>query len=85
MKISDHLAARRGRLTLSLVAIYGPNQVEHPGRFVVRPWYVVRGRSLPGTAHLAPSLEEARGLVPPGRVRVSRHEADDVSLVETWV
>lgn len=72
-----------------LFAIYGPNQVEYPGRFVVRLW-TNRQPPLPPIPDLAPhalaeSLEDARTAIPAGSFLVPRGDGDNVALIESWI
>lgn len=36
-------------------------------------------------ASLAPTLDEARALLPPGLFRTDRHPEDDPKIVEVWI
>jgi hypothetical protein len=67
--------------------IYGPNQVEHPGRFVVRRWDCNGDEPIPDRIpeRLARSLAEARGVIPDGCFRMPRDLSDDPSLIESWL
>jgi hypothetical protein len=67
-------------------------------RFVARPHFVgdVRNVQIGGVIQtaadtlasarylIADTLEELRGLLPPGLVRISRAEQDDAVIVESW-
>ena len=75
------------RVPLDQYAISGPNQKEAPGMFMVRRW-VIGDQPDPVPDQdfkAAPSLEEARKLVPFGYHCIERAPDDDVSLVEVWV
>jgi hypothetical protein len=66
--------------------VYGPNQREHPGRFVVRKWTIrAEGPSDAGLAGVVSGLREARRLVPPGHHNLGRSPGDDPSIVEVWI
>ena len=63
---------------------------DFPNEFVVREWHVIGGKVTPvtteaGGALTAPTLEQARALVPPDCVCLTRHETDDPKIVETWI
>ncbi|AWY06100.1 hypothetical protein SEA_FIREMAN_91 [Microbacterium phage Fireman] len=59
---------------------------DYPDQFVIRAWFVENGAV---TAYepvaLADTLEDARALIPQGRERVPRTQADDPVIVESWV
>jgi hypothetical protein len=66
--------------------IYGPNQREHPGLFVVRKWRIAAPDPIDEGVHgVAASLRAARRAVPEGQYRVERDPGDDPSIVESWV
>jgi hypothetical protein len=58
---------------------------DFPEGFVVRPWTVKRGQSVPGAAYVARTLEDAREAVPAGLYRMDRDVNDDPRIVETWI
>jgi len=71
---------------LDLFVIYD-RPTDSPGAFVVRRWFVVKGRldSVPGEMKdSSRTLQEARKHVPPGRHRMDRHPDDDPKIIETW-
>lgn len=57
-----------------------------PRSYVVRSWYI-RGAEdpTPGRGLIAETLEYARALIPQGCVRIERGEADDPTIVESWI
>lgn len=71
-----------------IYTIYRPITSDHPGKWVVRRWYILPGVEDPvpdPSPRLADTLGEARGLVPPGSVLVPRLEGDDDVIEEAWV
>jgi hypothetical protein len=71
---------------LSLWALYGPNQREYPGRYVVRRWEVhPDGPRLTSDCFVEPTYFEARAHVPGGLVPIRRHPGDDPSVIESWL
>lgn len=69
-------------------AIYGPNQLDHPGKYVVRRFLLDRGIDPIPDYHavaVVHSLEEARRNVPTGLVCASRSLRDNAALIECWV
>lgn len=72
------------RDTLALFSIYD-RPSDYPDGYVVRRWEVVDGRSVPGAARTAPTLERARRLLPPGLINLGRKAGDDPCIVETWI
>jgi hypothetical protein len=58
---------------------------DFPGGFVVRPWTITGHGPEPGAAFVAATLEEARGIVPPGLTWMDRAPDDDGAIVETWI
>lgn len=71
--------------TLSTFTIYDKPR-DQPKHFVVRQWLIEGGgEPRPGEARLAATLEEARGSIPFGLVRLERNSNDDPCIVETWI
>lgn len=69
-------------------AIFGPNQVENPGKYVVRRFLIEDGiEPIPDYVPLAvvDSLDAARAAVPSALVRFAPDPADDVSLIESYL
>lgn len=58
---------------------------DFPNDYVVREWHVIKGRSQAAHALTAPTLEEARALVPPDCYRLPRQVGDDPNIVEVWL
>jgi hypothetical protein len=59
---------------------------DYPDCFVVRKWEIAGEVGKPTNIfNTAPSLEEARKLVPPFFHQIDRHEADDPAIVEVWL
>lgn len=87
-RINRHVSKRFQRTTdpfvLQMWTIYERPR-DFPDVFVVREWRVVGGRSQPGDALSAPTLEEARELVPLDCVKLARSDGDDPKIVETWI
>lgn len=68
-------------------AIYGPNQREHPGKYVVRKWQIKAGDCVPLIMPhaVSDSVHAARLAVPFGLELFPRQDGDDPSLIETWM
>lgn len=78
----DEVEVRHVGDALAIWTIYR-SPSDHPGMWVVRPHYVPGG---PARAHyVTSSLEDARRVVPPGLICLSRHEDDDPVIYETWI
>jgi hypothetical protein len=59
---------------------------DHPDGFTVRKHIVGRGVSGPTQEmFVAPTLDEARALLPPGLMCVGREPDDDPVIVESWM
>src|SRR5258708_31588843 len=70
---------------LSMYTIYD-HPLDYPDHFVVRRWEIGASTTTPtDDVQLARTLEGARQLVPVGCAPLPRHEADDATIVETWV
>jgi len=71
-----------------LYTVYRPSK-EFPRSFVVRRWRikgpdpVLIDKGLP--LIIAPTAEDARKAIPPGRVRIERDESDDPAVLESWI
>lgn len=72
---------------LEMFTVYGPNQIEHPGRYVVRRWTAYGGDPVPDKVPycVGDSLHAARLGLPFGLARIRRADNDDPSIVETWL
>ena len=59
---------------------------DYPDGFTVRKHVVGKGGSHPtDEMFMAPSLDEARALIPMGLICVGREQADDPVIVESWL
>lgn len=59
---------------------------DYPDGYVVRAADITAGTvTHDRAAPTAPTLAEARALVPPGLMRFERHPEDDAVIVETWL
>ena len=69
-----------------LYAIYRPSR-EFPRTYTVRRWEVRSARLIDNNLPLciAPTLEDARKVVPEGRMRFDREVEDDPAVVESWL
>lgn len=68
-------------------AIYR-NPSDHPGRYVVRAWHVMKDEPRPIPSRectVADSLAAARAAVPDGLIRIEPLPGDDACLEETWL
>lgn len=70
-----------------MFTVYGPNQREHFGKYVVRRWSIRKGRCVPDDkpTAIADTLRAARLAIPMGLEMTHRHPSDDVSILETWL
>ena len=74
-------------VVLDMFTIY-ENPSDFPGKFVVRKHAVGHGgvQLVAGSPEaVVDTLEEARAVIPGGRVSVGREAGDDPVIVETWV
>lgn len=55
---------------------------DYPRKFVARLWNLDEPTA---TALVADTLEEVRGLLPAGLVRIERNPLDDPVILEAWV
>jgi hypothetical protein len=69
------------RDTLSIYVVYD-HPKDYPDSFVVREWHY---NTPTMNVQTAPTLAEARQLIPFGLVRLHRSEGDDHTIVETWL
>lgn len=71
---------------LSIWTIYD-NPADYPGKFVARRWSITDSEIWAHTDDilLADSLEEVRGLLPPGLFPMARAEADVACIIECWI
>lgn len=58
---------------------------DFPEGYVVREWIQQGDRVTAGTATRHPTLEEARGFIPPGLYRLMREPGDEPQVLETWL
>lgn len=60
---------------------------DYPQGFVVRPWRVGKGGTVPQGEDGAgvATLEAARSLIPQGLLRMDRDPNDDPCIVESWL
>jgi hypothetical protein len=60
---------------------------DHPDHFVARLAFVsgTGGLVMTETTITAATLEQLRGLLPPGLCRIARHPDDDANIVEIWL
>ncbi len=75
-----------GESVLTMYTIFW-SPLDHPGRFIVRGFDVVRGLSEPQPHHVfltCDSLERARECIPRGLYCLARDPSDHPSVVETW-
>lgn len=74
---------------MRMVAIYGPNTIDHPGVFVMREWRIEADNNEPvigPVLTLGYTLEEMRGKLPFWvDVCFPRSDSDDPSIIETWM
>lgn len=63
------------------------NPPDFPGRFVVREWFIGRSGELLALTLIgtAPSLIEARALIPVGMVNFRRSADDIPAVLEVWM
>ena len=70
---------------LDMFSIYD-HPLDYPDKWAVRRWIIsTKGGEKSAELGLADSLEEARSLVPQGKVRVPRFAEDDPKIVEVWL
>lgn len=71
--------------SLDTYTIYD-SPADFPNCWVVRRW-TVKGTDLvpDDTVVIAPSLDKARSIIPPGLVVIPRSEDDDPTIYETWL
>jgi hypothetical protein len=68
--------------------IYKPTTKDHPGKWVVRRWYIFPGVPKPTAeveCDLVDTLEEAREKIPFGTVKIDRYPEDDPVIQEIWM
>jgi hypothetical protein len=76
-----------GIVEMTVFAIHD-HPLDYPDGFVVRRHWVLRGQADPVVdvvPRFAKTLEEARAWIPQGFVRMTRMQADDLSIYETWI
>lgn len=74
----------RGDVLIQYVIYDHP--ADYPGDWVVREWRIRKGRVTisPLPPVLAVSLEDARGAIPAGMVRLPPDPGDDPTIAEIW-
>lgn len=69
---------------ISVYVVYD-RPTDFPGGFVVRRRVVRAGQDIPAeVVGTAPTLDDARKLVPAGTTKFTRDPADDPKIVESW-
>ena len=59
---------------------------DYPHCWVVREFRITRDGPVPSdTVVIAPDLDKARSVIPPGLVCLARSPEDDPTIVETWL
>lgn len=69
-------------------AVFGPNQIEHPGQYVVRRFLLQEGMDpMPDYEPTAvvTRLEETEQFIPTGMIRFDRFPEDDPSLICSYL
>jgi hypothetical protein len=63
------------------------NPTDFPGRYVVRRFLVHPNdpRPDPSPMHVGDTLDSARDAIPPGLIRFSAGDEDDMSIIESWM
>ena len=73
--------------TIEMTVIYR-HPKDYPDHYVVRRWRAYADKPVPAPAELVGvciSLEAARAIASPGRVKIMRSPGDDPVIVETWL
>lgn len=70
---------------LTIYTIY-EHPRDYPNQYVARPWWIRDDGSLLKSTKvlLADSLDELRGMLPPGLCHMPRTPSDDPCIVECW-
>lgn len=80
--------AERPDVILTLYVVY-KDTLDYPGEFVVRRWFVERGKAEPQAEptlfHRGPTLEAAREQLPQHLYRIPHQPGEDPVIVETWL
>jgi hypothetical protein len=58
---------------------------DHPDGYVVRQWHLGAGEAQPGDATRHATLAEAHGALPEGVTQISGPDAQDPTIIETWM
>ena len=78
-----------GPAALIVYTIYGSNNIEYPGSYVIRRWSIEGGHEtnldIDQPMAVIGSLRRARGVLPPGLTCFQRAAEDDPCIVETWM
>lgn len=70
---------------LPLWVIYD-HPLDLPTFYVARKWLLGRGRTeATGAVFVGLTLDEVRGKIPRGLVRMERHPLDDPKIAEIWI
>jgi hypothetical protein len=69
---------------IRLYAIYD-HPTDYPPGFVLREWLITSTGMRTGQAWAAPTLEQAREMIPDGTERQPRDPDDDTKIVEVWM
>lgn len=65
--------------------IYAPAP-EHPDMFAVLTWMgAFDGSLIRGDLQLAPTIEDARAMIPAGLIRMDPADSDHPAILETWL
>lgn len=67
--------------TMPIIAIF-KSPTDYPGKYVARVFDLDRPTNL---AAVADTYEELMEAIPPGMVKLERHDKDDPVIVETWI
>jgi hypothetical protein len=73
------------RQRVKTFAIY-EHPLDYPIGYIVREWYGdAEGKSEPGSAWAAATIEDARSLLPEGSVRIAGRDPKDPVIAEVWM
>lgn len=77
------LASRAGRLPMWVVC--RPTVSDYPGKWTARMWRTLPEPMSTQFLLMHDTLEDLRGLLPPGLARLERNPDDDPVIEETWI
>lgn len=82
-RVIEHFNQERMRATarFPLICIY-KHPIDYPDKYVARLWDINKPTNI---IVLADTIEELRGAIPKGMVRINRNEKDDPCIVEVWI